>query len=121
MRETSAVRRQISKSEAERLFVEAVDGSLPDGDALQWQHDLESDVALKSKFEKYGAAVALLKKAPKEKAPEAMASLILRRTRKRRVKNNSQQILNAWNVGAEVLIPILVAILVAAFLVFSNP
>jgi anti-sigma factor RsiW len=114
------VRRDISKAEVERLFVGSVDGSLADSDAVRLNVELDSDAALKEKFQKYDRAVSLLKNLPREKAPVAMASLIVRRTRKRRFQNRSRQVMDAWNVPAEVVIPLMVAVLVAAFLVFTQ-
>lgn len=114
------MRREISKAEVERLFVGAVDGSLADRDAVLLNVELDGDALLKEKFKKYDRAISLLKNEPKERAPESMASLILRRTRKRRVNTRSRQELDAWNVPAEVLIPLLVAVLVAAFLVYTQ-
>lgn len=116
MKETEAVRRELSKSEVERLFTGAVDDSLSDADVAA----LDGDPALKAKLAQYERAVKLLRDAPKEKAPDALASMILRRTRRRRLHARDVHQL-AWRFPAEVVVPLAIAALVALFMVLASP
>lgn len=120
MKETDVVRRDLSKNEVERLFVGAVDGALAEPEAKEFEADLESDPRLKAQFEKYQRAIAMLKEAPKEKAPDALASLILRRTRRRRFGVRTRELQNA-RFPAEVIVPLLIAALVAMFMLLASP
>ena len=115
------MRSELSKAELERLFVEAADDSLADRDAVRLNAELDGSPELKVQFEKYKSAIALLKDSPKEKAPPALASMILRRTRRRRFGARATAMAHAhYRVPVEVLIPILVGVLVAAFLFFAT-
>ncbi len=117
------MRRELSKAEVERLFVAAVDGDLAEADSAKFDEALESDVALKSRYEKYQRAVGLMRKQPREQAPVALASVIMRRTRRRRSMMHSLRLheVNLARVPAEVLIPLLLAVAVALFLMTASP
>lgn len=110
------MRRELSKSEVERLFTGAVDDSLSDADVAT----LEADPELKAKLAQYERAVKLLRDAPKEKAPDALASMILRRTRRRRFGLRLQKLQDAHRFPVEVIIPILLAVAVALFLLVAG-
>jgi anti-sigma factor RsiW len=120
MKETDVVRRDLSKNDVERLFTGAVDGALAEPEAREFDADLEADPKLKAQFAKYQQAIALLKDSPKEKAPDALASLILRRTRRRRHGSRMREIQNA-RFPAEVIVPLLIAALVAVFMLIASP
>jgi hypothetical protein len=114
------VRSELSDAELERLFVGAADEQLPAPEQNQLNAALEQSPELKLEFEKYKNAIALLKDAPREKAPPALAGMILRRARRRRFGLRNTANLHAhYRVPVEVLIPILVGVLVAAFLFFA--
>lgn len=112
----------IGKPELEQLFVDAVDETLPDGDQQRLKAELEGSVELKASYEKYARAVKLLKSAPREKAPDALASMVMRRVRRRRLfgQRGLHTAYMQYRVPVEVLIPILVGVLVAAFLIISS-
>ena len=114
---------QLSKGEVERLFVAAADDALADRDAARLRAELDGDAELKGRFEKYNHAIALLKKAPKEKAPAALASVIMRRVRRRRLwgRNSLHTFHMQYRVPVEVIVPILLGVMVAAFLFFAAP
>ncbi len=114
------MRRELSKNEVERLFVGAVDGALAEPEANEFDAQLAADPELKARFAKYQRAISMLKDAPKEKAPDALASMILRRTRRRRFQIRSRDIQNA-HFPAEVVVPMLIAALVAMFMLLSSP
>jgi anti-sigma factor RsiW len=118
--ETDVVRRELSKNEVERLFVGAVDDALPGADASQFDAQLTENPELKARFAQYQRAIALLKEAPKEKAPDALASMILRRTRRRRFQLRSREIQN-FRFPMEVVVPMLIAALVAMFMLLASP
>ena len=74
----------LKSSEVEELFADAVDGALASGDDAKLKAALVADPALAARFQQYQKAIALLKGAPREKAPAALASTIMRRVRRRR-------------------------------------
>lgn len=112
------MRRELSKTDVERLFVQGVDEALPTREAAL----LEADPALQARFDAYRRAVSRLRDAPKEKAPDALASVILRRTRRRRFQLRSSELhAMAWRVPAEVVVPMLLAALVALFMLLASP
>ncbi len=114
-------RMAIPKGELEELFVAAVDETLPTGDKARLEAELDGSPELKASFDKYARAVKLLKTEPREKAPEAMASLIMRRVRRRRLfgRRDLHTTYMQYRVPVEVLIPILIGVLVAAFIIMS--
>ena len=111
----------IPRDELEQLFVDAVDETLPDREAVRLKAELDGSAELKASYEKYARAVKLLKGAPREKAPDALASLVMRRVRRRRLfgARGLHTTHMQYRVPIEVLIPILVAVLVVAYLVMS--
>jgi anti-sigma factor RsiW len=115
------VRRELNKTEIERLFLGAVDDALAPGDLATFAAELDADVELKARYDSYKRTVGLLKGAPKEKAPDALASTIMRRTRRRRFSLRDRDHNNTWRVPAEVVIPLLLAALVALFMVLASP
>ena len=118
----TAVRTELSKAEVERLFIAAADNALAERDAVRLREGLDDDAELKGRFNKYQNAIALLKKAPRESAPAALSSVILRRVRRRRWGRNAQHTLMMdYRVPVEVIVPILLGVLVAAFLFFAAP
>jgi len=114
------VRRELSKDEVERLFTGAVDGALAEQDASEFDAELAANPELKAQFAKYQRAISMLRETPREKAPDALSSLILRRTRRRRFSNRNREIQNA-HFPAEVVIPMIIAALVALFMLLSSP
>ncbi len=114
------MRRELSKNDVERLFVGAVDDALPVKESSEFDAELAENPELKARFAKYQRAIALLKDVPKEKAPEALSSLILRRTRRRRFQQRTREIQNA-HFPVEVVVPMLIAALVAMFMLLASP
>jgi anti-sigma factor RsiW len=114
------VRTELSKTEVERLFVGAVDGALVGEEASEFDAQLAANPELKAQFAKYQRAISLLKETPREKAPDALASMILRRTRRRRFQLRTREI-QAAHFPAEVVIPMIIAALVAMFMLLASP
>ena len=119
----NAVGTELSKAEVERLFVEAADDALPDADAIRLHKELDDDSELRARFEKYQKTIQLLKKAPRERAPESLSTVIMRRVRRRRLwgRNSTHTMHMQYRVPVEVLIPVLIGVLVAMFLFFAAP
>ena len=117
------MRRELSKAELERLFVDATDGALVGEDAARFEAELQADTALKSRYDSYQRAVGLMRGQPREKAPDALASVILRRTRRRRSSGYSLRLheMNFSRVPVEIIIPLLLAAAVALFLMTASP
>ena len=114
------MRRELDKQEVERLFLGAVDGALADADQVQLQAQMDGSPELKARFEQYQRTVRLLRGQPAEKASPALASLIMRRTRRRRgMLRAAEHAQLHYRVPAEVLVPILIAVLVALFMLVS--
>lgn len=112
--------RELKQGEVERLFTEAVDGGLSVDDGEAFEAALATDPALAARYAQYTRALELLKKAPREQAPPALAGLILRRARRRR-PSRTARFIEEYRVPVEVLVPILLAVAVAVFLLLSNP
>ncbi len=114
------MRRELNQNDVERLFVGAVDDALPEKDAGEFDEQLSEDPELKAKFAQYQRAISLLKESPREKAPDALASLILRRTRRRRFQDRTREIHHS-RFPVEVVVPLIIAALVAMFMLLSSP
>lgn len=119
----NVVRSELTKADVERLFIGAADGALPEQDAIRLRKAVDDDSELKGRFEKYQKTIQLLKKAPRERAPESLATVIMRRVRRRRLwgRNSTHTLHMQYRVPVEVLIPVLIGVLVAAFLFFVAP
>ena len=115
------MRRELSKTEVEHLFTGAIDGALAEKEASEFDAELAANPELKAQFAKYQRAISMLRETPREKAPQALSSLILRRTRRRRTfANRTRDIQNA-HFPAEVVVPMIIAALVAMFMLLSSP
>jgi hypothetical protein len=111
------MRRELSQTDEERLFIGAVDGALAEDDAKLIAEDPE----LRARLAKYRHAIEALKDEPHEKAPDGLATLILARTKKKRFSLKYRDA-GLWQaVPAEIIIPLIIAALVAAFLFVSTP
>lgn len=114
-------RMALHKDELEGLFVGAADEALQGREEEKLEAELAQSPELKASFDKYMRAVKLLKSEPREKAPDALASLVMRRVRRRRLfgQRGLHTAHMQYRVPIEVLIPILIAVLVVAYLVMS--
>ena len=113
----------LQSTEVEELFAGAVDGSLSGSDDAKLKAALAGDAELKARFERYQKTIALLKGAPREKAPPALASMIMRRVRRRRGHDRRDMGMQQamYRVPVEVIIPLLLGAMVAALLFFAAP
>lgn len=115
------MRRELSKTEVERLFVGAIDGALAEADAKSFDTAMADSPELKARYETYQRAVGLLRGEPRHKAPDGLASLILRRTRRRRFALRAREIPQFSAFPAEVVVPMLIAAFVALFMLLASP
>ncbi len=111
------MRRELSQAELERLFVGAVDGALAEEDARLLEHDAE----LKAQYGAYARAVHALRDAPRHQAPDGLATLILARTRRRRLVARTREAGLFAALPAEVVVPLVIAALVAVFMLLASP
>jgi anti-sigma factor RsiW len=112
------VHADFQETDMERLFLGAVDGSLTREQAAEFDAALESDPALRARFDAYRTAVAVLRSAPREKPPEGFASLVLRRSRRRRFQLRRSDG-TAYRVPAEIIISLVLAALVALLMMMT--
>jgi anti-sigma factor RsiW len=114
---------RLLSTDVEELFSGAVDGALGAADDARLKAALAADPALARKFQQYQRTIALLKGAPREKAPAMLATTIMRRVRRRRAFDRRnvalQQVM--YRVPVEVIIPVLLGVMVAALLFFAAP
>ncbi|MBK7858263.1 MAG: hypothetical protein IPJ65_06505 [Archangiaceae bacterium] len=113
----------LKSNEVEELFAGAADGALSSSDDARLKRALAEDPELKARFDRYLKTLSLLRGAPKEKAPPALASVIMRRVRRRRglERRNTALQQAMYRVPVEVIIPLLLGVMVAALLFFSAP
>ncbi len=116
------MRRELSKTDVERLFVDAIDGALAEPEAKHFEEHLRNDASLNARYVQYQHAVMLMRGQPREKAPEVLASVILRRTRRRRSMSRSLRLheINFSRLPVEVIIPLLLAAAMALFLMTAS-
>jgi hypothetical protein len=112
----------LSHSEAKALFLAAVDEDLAEKEALQLRTHLDECGQCKNNWERYSRGVSRVKGVDREQAPPGLASMIVRRIRRRRFGSRNLALAHAhYRVPVEVIIPLLLGVLVAAFLVLSAP
>ncbi len=114
------MRRELSKAEVERLFTGAIDEALPASERARLDEALAQDQALSGQFSSYQRVVQLLREQPREKAPDALASMILRRTRRRRFSLQTQRLTEAHRFPAEIIIPLVLAAVVAVLIMMAH-
>ena len=113
---------QLSHGEAKSLFLAALDDELPDREEERLQQHLDSCDDCRVGWDRYARTVARVRKVEKERAPEHLASMIVRRTRRRRFGHRAIHAAHIqYRVPVEAVIPVLLGALVAAFLVLIAP
>lgn len=115
------MRPESTPADVERLFLGAVDQALSGDEEAELAARLEADPQLRARLEAYRAAIRRLHEVPRERAPDGLATLILRRSRRRRFHLRRSDEGLAFRVPAEVLIPLLLAALVALFMLLASP
>ncbi len=114
---------QLSHREAKSLFFALADEELPTPQAQAVRSHLDGCDECREGWDRYARTVQRVRKVEREKAPPVMASLVLQRVkRERRFGLRKLHLAHMHHrFPVEVLIPLLLAAAVAAFLVMSAP
>ena len=112
---------QLNHREARDLFFALADEELPEPQAKAVRSHLDGCEECRAGWDRYAKTVQLVRKVEREKAPPMMASLVLNRVkRERRFGLRKLHWAHTHHrFPVEVLIPLLLAAAVAAFLVMS--
>lgn len=112
---------QLNHREARDLFLALADEELPEPQAKAVRSHLDGCEECRAGWDRYARTVQLVRKVEREKAPPMMASLVLNRVkRERRFGLRKLHWAHTHHrFPVEVLIPLLLAAAVAAFLVMS--
>jgi predicted anti-sigma-YlaC factor YlaD len=109
---------QMDHRKARSLFLDAVEGSLGPGDSQKLELHLDVCNDCRTGFQQYSATVFRVRQTRREKAPQALATQVMRRIRRKRPASLRGQ----WwthaqhRLPVELLIPLLVAAAVAVWL-----
>jgi anti-sigma factor RsiW len=114
---------QLSHRETKALFVALADEELPADKAREVQSHLDGCGECQKGWQSYSATVLRLRKVEKQKAPPALASMVMTRVkRQRRFGLKRLHLTHAhYRLPVEILIPLLLAAAVAAFIMMSAP
>ena len=114
---------QLSHKEAKTLFLAAVDDDLAEQDQERLRSHLDECAQCREGWERYTRTINRLGNVQRERAPKHLATLINRRVRRRRVftRRDLHLAYAQYRVPVEAIIPLLIGVLVAAFLVLSAP
>jgi predicted anti-sigma-YlaC factor YlaD len=112
---------QLNHREARDLFLALADEELPEPQAKAVRSHLDGCEECRAGWDRYARTVQRVRKVEREKAPPVMASLVLNRVkRERRFGLRKLHWAHThYRFPVEVLIPLLLAAAVAAFLVLS--
>ncbi|NOJ78447.1 transmembrane transcriptional regulator [Myxococcus xanthus] len=114
---------RMNHREARALFLALADDELPAPKAQEVRTHLDGCDDCRQGWQRYSSTVQRLQRVDREKAPPALASLVMNRVRrKRRFGLRGLHTLHMnHRLPVEVLIPLLLAAAVAAFLVMVAP
>jgi anti-sigma factor RsiW len=117
------VEAQMNHGQARALFFALADEELPEPQAQAVRSHLDGCEECRQGWDRYARTVERVRQVEREKAPAAMASLVLNRVkRERRFGLRKLHLMHMnYRVPVEILIPLLLAAAVAAFLVMSAP
>jgi anti-sigma factor RsiW len=114
---------QLSHREAKALFFALADQELPAPEAQAVKTHLDGCEECRTGWERYARTVQRLRGVEREKAPPALASVVMTRVRRRR--NFGLKGLHTshaqYRLPVEVLIPLLLAAAVGAFFLMASP
>jgi len=112
---------QLNHREAKALFFALADEELAEPQAQAVRSHLDGCEECRAGWDRYAQTVQRVRKVEREKAPPMMASMVLNRVKRERRFGLRKLHLahNYHRVPVEVLIPLLLAAAVAAFLVLS--
>ncbi|WP_224249514.1 anti-sigma factor family protein [Hyalangium gracile] len=114
---------QLNHLEARALFFALADEELPEPQAKAVRTHLDGCDECRAGWDRYARTVQRVRKVEREKAPPVMASLVMTRVkRERRFGLRKLHLAHTYHrFPVEILIPLLLAAAVAAFLVMSAP
>ena len=114
---------QLSHREAKGLFVAAFDDELAGREEARFRAHLDECKDCRSGWDRYSSVVKQVRGVEREKAPLTLASIIMRRIRRRRIFGHRDVALvySSYRVPVEAIIPVLIGVLVAALLVMMAP
>ena len=117
------VEAQMNHGQARALFFALADEELPEPQAQAVRSHLDGCEECRQGWDRYARTVERVRQVEREKAPPAMASLVLNRVkRERRFGLRKLHLMHMnYRLPVEILIPLLLAAAVAAFLVMSAP
>jgi anti-sigma factor RsiW len=113
---------QMSHAQVKALFPALVDEELGRREETELRAHLDGCAECRQGWDRYERAVSLVRKVNREKAPASLASAILRRVRRRKshLFRRAQALQLAYRVPVEVVIPILVAAMIAALFLLGS-
>lgn len=112
----------LSHKEARGMFLSFADQELAAPEAQKLRRHLESCEDCLAGWHQYEDTVRTLRGVTREKAPPALASLVMRRVRRNnRPAVRYARLVQLQRVPVEAVIPILLGVAVAAFIVMAAP
>ena len=114
---------QLSHREAKSLFLAALDDDLAEREERKLRAHLDQCQDCRSGWDRYARVVKKVQRVERERAPKSLATMIMRRVRRRRIFGSRGMHLaySNYRVPVEAIIPVLIGVLVAAFLVMMAP
>lgn len=114
----------LAHNEAQKMFARLVDSDLPAREEAALRSHLDDCAECRRGFEKYERAVALVRSVGRERAPADFANQVMRRVRRRRrgaFGLQGARFFEEVSIPVEAAIPVILAAIVAAILVFASP
>lgn len=114
---------RLSHREAKALFLALADEELPPPEAQAVKTHLDGCDDCRAGWERYERTVQRLRGVEREKAPPALASVVMTRVRRRRKfgLKGLHTSHSLYRLPVEILIPLLLAAAVAAFFLLASP
>ncbi len=112
---------QLSHQEAKGLFLAALDEELAARDQARLHAHLDQCGDCRTGYQRYAQVVSRVQSIERERAPQQLSTVIMRRVRRRRLFGARGLALAhaQYRVPVEAIIPVLLGVLMAAFLVLS--
>jgi anti-sigma factor RsiW len=114
---------QLSHRETRALFIALADEELPAEKAREVRSHLDGCGECQRGWQSYSNTVLRLRKVEKEKAPPALASMVMTRVkRQRRFGLKRLHLAHAhYRLPVEILVPLLIAAAVGAYILMAAP
>ena len=114
---------QLSHRETKALFIALADEELPAEKVQAVRSHLDGCGECQQGWQRYSATLIRVRNVEKQKAPPALASMVMTRVKRQRrfgLKRLNQMHAH-YRLPVEILIPLLIAAAVGAFLIMSAP